>query len=116
MKNEQAVPHHIRVQHYAQMMDRATTEVVLEAARGPVGGPKLTVERGLWDRIKALSLPWYELEDDRSVLPVCEAARFVTRLKENEAKTAKWPAKDKEVFRDVLSLLWQNQGLVIARR
>jgi hypothetical protein len=113
---EEAVPHQIRVQHYAEMVNKPTTEVVLEAARGPVGGPKLTVGRKLWDRIRSVALPRYQIEDDRTVVPVCEAAIFVAALKQNEAKTEGWSAADKEVFRDVLRLLYQHQGLVLARR
>ena len=111
-----AVPHQLRVQHYAEMVNKPTTEVVLEAARGPVGGPKMTVRRKLWDRIKAVALPRYQLEDDRTVVPVCEAAIFCDGPQGERGEDRGVGQKDKEVFRDVLSLLYQHQGLMIARR
>jgi len=112
----QAVPHHIQAQHYAKMIEQPATEVVLEPGRGRVGGEKLTLDVALWGRIKDLALPRCELGDDRTVLPVVEAAIFVTALKANEAKTEGWTRRDREAFKAVLALLYQHNGLVISKR
>jgi hypothetical protein len=112
----QAVPHDVMQKDCSRMLDRPVTEVVLEQARGPLGRPKLTVSLSLWLRIAAVALPKYELQDDRRVLAVPEAAMFVTALKQNEAKTSAWPRFEREVFSAVLSLLYKHDGLVINRR
>src|SRR3954453_18128056 len=41
----QAVPHHIQAKHYSEMVERPTTEVLLEPARGRVGQEKLRLGR-----------------------------------------------------------------------
>jgi hypothetical protein len=50
--------------HVERFFEKAVTEVVLEAGRGPVGGKKLRLDVALWDRIRALALPRYDLQDD----------------------------------------------------
>jgi hypothetical protein len=111
-----ATPRHVLFEEVARLTDRPYTEVWLEPGRGPVNRPKLRVDRGLWDRLRQLARPTYYLEEDRSVLPVCEAARLAEGLKVALPKMAEWPEEEKEVVSQVLRLLYLHDGIIITKR
>ena len=94
---EQAVPHNVLAKHYSERPTGPSPKWSSKQGRGPLGGKKLTVGLPLWRRIVAVALPKYALEDDRTVLPVDEAARLVTALAENAGQTARWPDAGRSV-------------------